>query len=95
MPTYEDDVPGLRELYRTVVDFRDEWRTQMGGLVRKDVHSVEHQALLGRLGTLERDRDNARIEAAKERATMKNQVWGAVLGAALSLMVALIVAWAK
>lgn len=91
MPPYEDDVPTVKELYRTLCDFRDEWRSQMGQLVRKDVHTVEHESLLARLARLEGERD----QQQKERATLRNQFYFAVLGAGLSLATALLVALVK
>ena len=90
-PIDSDDVPTLREVSRVLRDFRDEFRTQMGMMVRKDVHGVEHQALETRLGRLE-----AMYEAdKKERATTRNQYYVALVTAGLSLVVTLIVAAVK
>lgn len=91
MSPYDEDVPTIKEIHRTMVDFREEWRNQMSQLVRKDVHTVEHEALLNRLARIESERDAQN----KERATLRNQFYFAVLSAALSMTVALIVAAVK
>lgn len=97
-PYEDDDVPTLRELSRTLRDFRDEFRLQMNAMVRKDVHVVEHQnldarhiAMETRLARLEQDRDNDR----KDRTTIRNQYYFSVVGAVLSMVVALVVAAVK
>lgn len=92
MPPYDDDdVPTLREVSRTLRDFRDEFRLQMGMMVRKDVHTVEHQGIETRVGRLETSQENDK----KDRAAMRNQYYFSVVGAALSLTVALVVAAVK
>lgn len=97
-PYDDDDVPTLREVSRTLRDFRDEFRLQMGMMVRKDVHAVEHsametrcQALEARLGRMEGERDGDK----KDRTTIRNQYYFSVVGAVLSLVVALVVAAVK
>ncbi len=79
--------PRLREVSRTLRDFRDEFRLQMSAMVRKDVHVVEHQNLdarhtvvEGRVSRLEVDRDNDR----KDKTTVRNQFYFSVVAAALS-----------
>jgi len=91
MPIESDDVPTLRELARTLADFRDEFRTQMGQVVRKDVHTVEHGHLNDRVLRLE----SQRLEDEKTKAANRNAVYLSVLGAALSLVVAIVVAVVK
>lgn len=99
MPAYDDDdVPTLREVSRTLRDFRDEFRLQMGMMVRKDVHAVEHSALdirsqtiESRLSRMESERDGDK----KDRTTIRNQYYFSVVGAVLSLVVALVVAAVK
>jgi hypothetical protein len=90
-PIDSDDVPTLREVSRTLRDFRDEFRLQMGMMVRKDVHTVEHQGLETRLARLENERETDK----KDRSAMRNQYYFSVVGAALSLVVALVVAAVK
>lgn len=90
-PYEDDDVPTLREVSRVLRDFRDEFRLQMGMMVRKDVHSVEHEALITRLVRLEAERDQEK----KDRASMRNQFYVAVVTAILSLGVTLLVAAVK
>lgn len=92
MPPFEDDdVPTMKELHRTLRDFRDEFRSQMSMMVRKDVHTVEHDTLNTRVARLEAERD----AAVKERNQTRTQYYLAVLGSGLSLTTALLVAWAK
>lgn len=98
MPAEVDDVPTIKELFRTIMDFREEWRLDKAQMVRKDVHQVEHEALLARLGRLESDLKKLETEAAgkeKERTTLRNQYYFSVVGAVLSLIVALVVAVVK
>lgn len=100
MPTYEgsDDVPTLRELARTLADFREEFRTQMGQMVRKDVHAVEHDAMGVKCQVLS-DRiqrlEAMRLEDEKTKTSNRNSMYLSVLGAGLSLVVAIIVAVVK
>lgn len=91
MPPYEDETPGTKELYRILCDFREEWRTSMGQLVRRDLYDVQREALGSRLLKLENDRE----AQVKERATQRNQFYFALLGAGLSFATALLVAAAK
>lgn len=91
MPPEVDDVPTIKELFRTITDFREEWRADKAQMVRKDVHHVEHEALIARLGRLEADVAGKE----KERATIRNQYYFSVVGAILSLVVALVVAVVK
>lgn len=100
MAPYEgnDDVPTLRELARTLADFREEFRTQMGNMVRKDVHAVEHEslgtkclALSDRVNRLE----SMRTEDEKVKTSNRNQMYLSLFTAGLSLVVAFVVAVVK
>lgn len=100
MPAYEgsDDVPTLRELARTLSDFREEFRLQTGQMVRKDVHTVEHdamtakyQAACDRITKLEA----MRVEDDKQKVSNRNAVYLCVLGSSLSLLVGIILAVVK
>lgn len=106
MPAVEvDDIPTIKELFRTLMDFREEWRADKSLMVRKDVHTVEHDALIARLGR--QDTEIARLEASikeiklelaakeKERTTIRNQYYFSVVGAVLSFVVAIVVAVVK
>lgn len=99
MPAGEDfDIPTLKELSRIMMDFREEWRADKAQMVRKDVHQVEHESLLARLGRAEGDlkRLEGMTEARdKERTTLRNQYYFSVVGAVLSLVVALVVGVVK
>lgn len=98
MPLEVDDVPTIKELFRTVMDFREEWRADKAQMVRKDVHAVEHEGLLARINRLETDLKKVETlleNREKERATLRNQYYFSVVGAVLSLAVALVVAVVK
>lgn len=92
MPPFEDDdLPTLRELSRVLRDFRDEFRLRMDQMVRKDVHSVEHETLNIRVARLEAERD----AATKETAQRRNQYLLAMFGVGLSLVASIVLAWVK
>lgn len=106
MPAAEvDDTPTIKELFRHFMDFREEWRADKAQMVRKDVHTVEHDALIARLARM--DTEMARLEGTlkevklelaakeKERATIRNQYYFSVVGAVLSFVVAIVVAVVK
>lgn len=98
MPVEVDDTPTLKELFRTMMDFREEWRADKSQMVRKDVHQVEHESLLARLGRAEADVKKLETQAEardKERTTLRNQYYFSVVGAALSLIVGLVLAVVK
>lgn len=100
MAPYEsnDDVPTLRELARTLADFRDEFRVQMTQVVRKDVHTVEHESLGAKCQVMS-DRiarlEAMRLDDDKMKVSNRNQVYLSILGAGLSLVVAIVVAVVK
>lgn len=93
-----DDVPTLRELARTLADFRDEFRVQMTQVVRKDVHTVEHESLGAKCQVMS-DRiarlEAMRLDDDKMKVSNRNQVYLSILGAGLSLVVAIVVAVVK
>jgi hypothetical protein len=97
-PYDDDDAPTLRELSRILRDFRDEFRVQMSMMVRKDVHAVEHTAMAEKCKVME-DRllklEASRDGDEKSKASTRNQMLLSVVAAALSLVVALIVAAVK
>lgn len=98
MPMEVDDAPTIKELFRTMMDFREEWRADKAQMVRKDVHQVEHESLLARLARAEGDVKKLESSAEardKERTTLRNQYYFSVVGAVLSLIVALVVAAVK
>lgn len=97
-PYEDDDVPTLREVSRTLRDFRDEFRSQMGMMVRKDVHAVEHSALAEKCKVME-DRlvklESARDADEKLKTTNRNQYYLGLFVAGLSMVVALVTAAVK
>jgi hypothetical protein len=89
MPSTDDDM-SLREIARTLADFRQEFRSQVAQLVRADVYRAELGAVVARIAAIEKaaERDES------ERSASRRLVYGAFLAAALSfvgslLMVAL------
>lgn len=87
MPSADDDM-SLREIARTLADFRLEFRSQVAQLVRADVYRAELAAVVARIAALEKaaERDEA------DRAASQRQRTGAIIMAAASLVVALILA---
>lgn len=87
MPSADDDM-SLREIARTLADFRLEFRSQVAQLVRADVYRAELAAVVARIAALEKaaERDEA------DRTASQRQRTGAIIMAAASLVVALILA---
>ena len=87
MPSPDDDM-SLREISRTLSDFRQEFRSQVAQLVRADVYRAEQAADRARLAALEKavERDET------DRTANRRQITGAVIMAAASLLVALVLA---
>lgn len=76
----------LKEIARTLADFRQEFRSQISQLLRADVYRAEKAALEVRIASLEKDRDTAELQAA---ATRKLAL-GAVLTCVGSILAALV-----
>lgn len=85
MPTADDDM-SLREIARTLSDFRQEFRNQIGQLLRADVYRAEQAALEARISGLEKDRDTAETNTAATRRL----ALGAMLSAIATIVVSLI-----
>lgn len=85
MPTADDDM-SLREIARTLSDFRQEFRSQVTQLLRADVYRAEQAAMDIRVAALEKDRDIAEANAA---STRKLAV-GAVFTGVVTLITALL-----
>lgn len=81
MPSSEDDM-SLREIARTLSDFRNEFRSQLAQLVRADVYRAEQGADRARIAALEKadERDD------NEQAANRRLVIGAFIAAALSFI---------
>jgi hypothetical protein len=82
----DDDDMSLKEIARTLADFRQEFRSQISQLLRADVYRAEKAALEVRLSSLEKDRDSAEQQAA---ATRKLAL-GAVLTCVGTILAALV-----
>lgn len=90
-PYDDDDLPTLREVSRILREIREDFRSQMNMVVKKDVHSVEHDLLNVRVSRMEACQD----QQDKQRSALRNQYYFSVVGAVLSLVVALVVAAVK
>lgn len=90
-PYEDDDVPTLREMSRILREIREDLRQQANMSVRKDVHGEVHEALNVRVARMENTLD----AQDKQRSTLRNQYYFSVVGAVLSLVVALVVAAVK
>jgi len=93
MPSTDDDM-SLREIARTLSDFRSEFRSQVAQLVRADVYRAEQAADRARIAVLEKDAEREESERAAERlraesgrASDRRLVWAAIAAAAGSFCV--------
>ena len=87
MPTPPaDDEMSLREIARTLSDFRNEFRNQITQLLRADVYRAEQAAVMARIATLEKDRD----QAETDRKSTHRLAIGSGLAALGSFVVGLI-----
>lgn len=84
-PGYDqDETPRLAEIARVLNDFRNEFRSAIQELVRRDVYEVQHNGLEQRVKNIE-----------DERRINKNVAMGGLVSGLAALGVALILAWAK
>jgi hypothetical protein len=81
MPSLDDDM-SLREIARTLADFRAEFRSQLAQLVRADVYREAQAADRARLTALEKAGERDATDAAANRRL----VIGAFVAAALSFI---------
>jgi len=87
MPTPDDDM-SLREIARTLADFRFEFRNQIGQLVRADVYRAEQAAAIARIAALEKGAEREE----SERASTRRLLLGALITAAASVVTSLMLA---
>lgn len=85
MPAPDDEM-SLREIARTLADFRMEFRSQVSQLLRTDVYRAEQAAMDIRVSGLEKDRDNAEASAAANRRLALSGVVTAVATLITSLL---------
>lgn len=76
----------LREIARTLADFRSEFRSQVTQLLRADVYRAEQAAMDNRVAALEKDRDHAEQAAGANRRL----ALGAVFTTVATLVAALL-----
>lgn len=98
MPAIDDDM-SIREIARTLSDFRNEFRSQVQQLLRADLYRAEQAQVEHRLAALEREREREAQEWAanrareeQERAANRRLVIGAFMTSGLTFVAALILA---
>lgn len=107
MPPYEEDVPRLAEIARTLTDFRNEFREALTAMVRRDVYAAEMRALEQKFVTAtealemkiaqamnENKRLSSEISGDRDdRKSIRNAFIGAVAVAAVALLVSIVKAF--
>lgn len=90
--------PSLSEIARTLTDFRHEMRGQLAAFQRADVYAADRREVDLRIKNVEdrAARAEADIEKAEaEKVTRSRQITLAVLTAALSLVVQIVVLFVR
>ena len=85
MPGFDDDM-SIKEIARTLADFRLEFRSQLTTVMRTDVYRAEQAVLMQRLTQLEKDHE---ADETDRRATRKLAL-GAVLTCIGTVLAALL-----
>jgi hypothetical protein len=101
VPTFDEDIPRLAEIARTLSDFRMEFRNFSTEVVRKDVYGAHMASIQLQMDALGRDNKRLSDELDKEREerqkdrhdreTDRRSFRNVGVGAALSAVVAIIV----
>ena len=81
MPSPDDDM-SLREIARTLSDFRAEFRSQLQQLVRADVYRAEQAADRARIAAIEK----AAERDVTDQGANRRLIYGAFVAAALSFV---------
>lgn len=89
MPTSDDDM-SLREIARTLADFRHEFRNQVAQLVRTDVYRAEREADRARIAALEKMRERDDEDKTSSRRQTNYAITAAVLSFIGSLLLVLL-----
>jgi len=89
MPSYEDDIPKLAEISRTISDFRNEFRDTVGKMVRSDVYLADLRTIEVRLSAL--SQENQRLseqlkDDRNDRRSLRNITLTAVAGTVISII---------
>ena len=77
MAPTEDDI-SIREVARTIADFRSEFRGAVAQLVRADVYRAEQAALEARIKRIEEDK----LRDESDKTSFRRLVYGAIITAA-------------
>lgn len=95
-----DDAPRLGEIARTLVDFRNEFRSAIQELVRRDVYDAHRGSMETRIADLHEQITEVKTDLKQkaqlgeaERKSLKHLVIGAILTGMVSLVVALVLLW--
>lgn len=86
MPMHDEDIPRLAEIVRSLTDFRHEFRTFTGEVVRKDVYSAHMTQIQMQIDIL--NKEHARM--TEQREADRRQVRNAFMTAAGSIVVMVI-----
>jgi len=85
--TANDDM-SIREIARTIADFRSEFRSVVPQLLRSDVYRAEQVAMDLRIASLEKDRDAAEHRAESTRRIALTAGFGAIASLIGALLIA-------
>lgn len=83
MHTPEEEIPRLAEIYRSIMDFRSEFREAMKTMVRRDVYEANMQTLLLRIENNEQAAkalDQEFESFKKEREVTRNSNRSLIIG---------------
>lgn len=109
VPVYDDEAPRLAEIGRAIGDFRNEFRSALSQMVRRDVYDANMQTIGVQMEALrsenarlnnEIDRESIRLTSEiekdrTERKTSRNIVYGAALSSIVSFVVVIVQALVK
>lgn len=90
-----EETPGVPELYRSLTDFRNEYRSDRTSYVRTELYRAEQAHDRVRLTALEAGQDQARKEAAAEWVGIKQTIRTGIVTTVFAVVAALLIAWFK
>lgn len=90
-----EETPGVPELYRSLTDFRNEYRSDRMSYVRQELYRAEQGHVTARLAALENGQDQQRKEAAAEWAGIKQTIRTGIITTVFAVVTALLIAWFK
>lgn len=90
-----EETPGVPELYRSLTDFRNEYRSDRMSYVRQELYRAEQSHVTARLSALEVGQEQARKEATAEWAGIKQTIRYGIITTIFAVITALLIAWIK